>query len=99
MELTRFKPKELLPYGMLLTRLFKHVMSLSPELVFDQYLSHDPAMHLIAPHLEQKTRLYHGKKRPREQNASSSSTFKNHPHSSTLLDLMVDESDDESLHS
>ncbi|GKB47573.1 hypothetical protein Tco_0898326 [Tanacetum coccineum] len=39
MEKTRFKPKELLPYGMLLTRLFKHVVSVSPELAFDHYLS------------------------------------------------------------
>ncbi|GJX98319.1 hypothetical protein Tco_0355338 [Tanacetum coccineum] len=45
MEKTRFKPKELLPYGMLLTRLFKHVVSVSPELAFDHYLSHDRAMH------------------------------------------------------
>ncbi|GJQ93469.1 hypothetical protein Tco_0004608 [Tanacetum coccineum] len=99
MEKTRFKPKELLPYGMLLTRLFKHVVSVSPELVFDQYLSHDRAMHPIAPHFERKTRSDRGKKRPREQNASSSSTIQNHPPSSTPLDLMVDESDDESLHS
>ncbi|GKA63225.1 hypothetical protein Tco_0762831 [Tanacetum coccineum] len=39
MEKTRFKPKEILPYGMLLTRLFKHVVSVSPELAFDHYLS------------------------------------------------------------
>ncbi|GKA17029.1 hypothetical protein Tco_0696866 [Tanacetum coccineum] len=52
MERTRFKPKELLPYGMLLTRLFKHVVSVSPELAFDHYLSHDRAMHLLAPHYE-----------------------------------------------
>ncbi|GJV36610.1 hypothetical protein Tco_1409087 [Tanacetum coccineum] len=48
MEKTRFKPKELLPYGMLLTRLFKHVVSVSPELAFDHYLSHDRAMHPLA---------------------------------------------------
>ncbi|GJR50325.1 retrovirus-related pol polyprotein from transposon TNT 1-94 [Tanacetum coccineum] len=55
MEKTRFKPKELLPYGMLLTRLFKHVVSVSPELAFDHYLSHDRAMHPLAPHYERKT--------------------------------------------
>ncbi|GKB94649.1 hypothetical protein Tco_0980786 [Tanacetum coccineum] len=99
MEKTRFKPKELLPYGMLLTRLFKHVVSVSPELAFDHYLSHDQAMHPIVPHFERKTRSDHGKKRPCEQNASSSSTIQNHPPSSTLLDNMVDESNDESLHS
>ncbi|GJX88245.1 hypothetical protein Tco_0340259 [Tanacetum coccineum] len=45
MERIRFKPKELLPYGMLLPRLFKHVVSVSPELAFDHYLSLDRAMH------------------------------------------------------
>ncbi|GJZ92382.1 hypothetical protein Tco_0664447 [Tanacetum coccineum] len=61
MEKTRFKPKELLPYGMLLTRLFKHVVSVSPELAFDRYLSHDRAMHPLAPHYERKTRADLGK--------------------------------------
>nr|GEU67407.1 hypothetical protein [Tanacetum cinerariifolium] len=50
MEKTRFKPKDLLPHGTLLTRLFKHVVSISPELAFDHYLSHDRAMHPLAPH-------------------------------------------------
>ncbi|GKA13572.1 hypothetical protein Tco_0693218 [Tanacetum coccineum] len=77
MEKTRSKPKELLPYGMLLTRLFKHIVSISPELAFDHYLAHDRAMHLLAPHYERKTRADQGKKRPRESNASSSSTVRN----------------------
>ncbi|GJV11656.1 hypothetical protein Tco_1353197 [Tanacetum coccineum] len=81
------------------TPLFKYVVSVSHELAFDQYLSHDPAMHPIAPYFERKTRSDRGKKRPCEQNASSSSTVQNHPSSSTPLDHMVDESDDESLHS
>ncbi|GKD45086.1 hypothetical protein Tco_1269731 [Tanacetum coccineum] len=54
-------------------RLFKHVVSVSPELAFDHYLSHDRAMHPLAPHYERKTRADRGKKRPREPNASSSS--------------------------
>ncbi|GKB13606.1 hypothetical protein Tco_0847529 [Tanacetum coccineum] len=99
MEKTRFKPKELLPYDMLLTMLFKYTVSVYPELAFDQYLLHDRAMHPIAPHFERKTRSDLGKKRPHEQNASSSSTIQNHPPLSTPLDYMVDESDDESLHS
>ncbi|GKD20308.1 hypothetical protein Tco_1222011 [Tanacetum coccineum] len=66
MEKTQNKPKELLPYGMLLTRLFKHVVSISLELAFDHYLSHDRSMHLLAPHYERKMRLDHGKKRPQE---------------------------------
>ncbi|GJS22257.1 hypothetical protein Tco_0450889 [Tanacetum coccineum] len=99
MEKTRFKPKELLPYGMLLTRLFKHVVSVSPELTFDHFLSHDRGMHPLAPHYERKTRADRGKKRPRESNASSSSTTLTHPSSSLPLDHMVDENDDESFHS
>ncbi|GJT54486.1 hypothetical protein Tco_0989540 [Tanacetum coccineum] len=99
MEKTRFKPKELLPYGMLLTRLFKHVVSVSPELAFDHYLSHDRAMHPLAPHYERKTRADRGKKRPRESNASSSSSSTlNHPSSSHLLDDSIEENDDESFH-
>ncbi|GJV30328.1 hypothetical protein Tco_1386776 [Tanacetum coccineum] len=70
MEKTRNKPKELLPFGMLLTRLFKHV-----------------------------TWADRGKKRPRESNASSSSTTQNDPFSSLPLDDIVDENDDESFHS
>ncbi|GJT15885.1 hypothetical protein Tco_0874591 [Tanacetum coccineum] len=99
MEKTRNKPKELLPYRMLLTRLFKHVVSVSPELAFDHYLSHDRAMYPLAPHYERKTRSDHGKKRPRESNASSSSTTQNHPSSFLTLDAIVDEIDDESFHS
>ncbi|GJT58298.1 hypothetical protein Tco_0993352 [Tanacetum coccineum] len=69
MEKTQSKPKELLPYGMLLTRLFKY------------------------------TRLDRDKKRPRESNASSSSTTLNHPSLSHPLDDSNNEDDDESFHS
>ncbi|GJY94424.1 hypothetical protein Tco_0510785 [Tanacetum coccineum] len=99
MEKTRFKPKELLPYGMLLTRLFKHVVFVSPKLAFDHYLSHDRAMHPLAPHYERKTRADRGMKRPRESNASSSSTNQNPPSLSLQIDVMVDDNDDESFHS
>ncbi|GJZ62068.1 hypothetical protein Tco_0618205 [Tanacetum coccineum] len=99
MEKTRNKPKELLPYGMLLTRLFKHVVSVFPELAIDHYLSHDRVMHPLAPHYERKTRSDHGKKRPCESNASSSSTTLNHPSSSRPLDDTIDVNDEESFHS
>ncbi|GJS75623.1 hypothetical protein Tco_0725504 [Tanacetum coccineum] len=98
MEKTRNKSKELLPYGMLLTRLFKHVVSVFPELAIDHYILHDRVMHPFAPHYERKTRSYRGKKRPRELNASSSSTTLNHPSSSHPLDDTIDENDDESFH-
>ncbi|GJT66419.1 pentatricopeptide repeat-containing protein [Tanacetum coccineum] len=54
MEKTRSKPKELLPYGMLLTRLFKHVVSVFTELEIDRYISHDRVMHPLPPHYERK---------------------------------------------
>ncbi|GJS17804.1 hypothetical protein Tco_0412276 [Tanacetum coccineum] len=99
MEKSRSKPKELLPYGMLLTRLFKHIVSISPELAFDHYLAHDRAMHPLAPHYERKMQEDRGKKRPCESNASSSSTTQNHPSLSLSLDVIVDENDDDSFHS
>nr|GEU92259.1 copia protein [Tanacetum cinerariifolium] len=95
---TRNKPKELLPYGMLLSRLFKHVMSIFPKLATDNYLLFNHVMHPLAPHYEQKMRSYHGKKRPRKLNASSSFATQNHPSSSLPLDAMIDENDNESSH-
>nr|GEX58351.1 pentatricopeptide repeat-containing protein [Tanacetum cinerariifolium] len=99
MEKTQNKPKELLPYGMILTRLFKHVVFVSPEPAIDQYLSHDRVMHPFAPYYERKTQLDHGKKRPRNSNASSSSTTLNHPSSSHPLNDTIDVNDEESFHS
>nr|GEV97624.1 pentatricopeptide repeat-containing protein [Tanacetum cinerariifolium] len=99
MEKTLNKPKELLPYGMLLTRLFKHVVFVSPELAIDHYLSHDRVMHPFAPRYERKTRSDHGKKRPRDSNSSSSSTTINHTSSSRPFDDTIDENDEESFHS
>ncbi|GKF94493.1 hypothetical protein Tco_0284193 [Tanacetum coccineum] len=52
---------------MILTRLFKHVMSVFPELAIDRYISHDQVMHPLAPHYEQKMRTNHGIKRPCDQ--------------------------------
>nr|GEW33446.1 hypothetical protein [Tanacetum cinerariifolium] len=98
MEKTRNKPKELLPYGMLLSRLFKHVVSVFLELATNNYLSFDHVMHPLAPHYERKTRSDHGKKRPRESNASSSFATQNHHSSSLSLDAMIDENHDESSH-
>ncbi|GJW85121.1 hypothetical protein Tco_0158266 [Tanacetum coccineum] len=93
MKKTRNKPKELLPYGILLTRLFKHVMSISPELAIDHY------SHMIksSPYYEQKTQSDHGKKRPRDSNTSSSSTTLNHPSPFHLLDDIIDDNDEESF--
>ncbi|GJZ64472.1 retrovirus-related pol polyprotein from transposon TNT 1-94 [Tanacetum coccineum] len=43
--------------------LFKHVVFVSPELAFDHYLSHDQAMHSLAPHYERKIRADRGVKK------------------------------------
>ncbi|GJS94458.1 retrovirus-related pol polyprotein from transposon TNT 1-94 [Tanacetum coccineum] len=99
MEKTRNKPKELLPYRMLLTRLFKRVVSIFLELAIDHYISYDRVMHPFTPHYERKTRSDHGKKRPRDSNARSSSTTLNHPSSSHPLDDIVDVNDEESFRS
>nr|GEX28399.1 pentatricopeptide repeat-containing protein [Tanacetum cinerariifolium] len=98
-EKTRNKLKEPLPYGMVLTRLFKHVVSVFPELAIDHYISYDRVMHLFAPHYERKTRSGHGKKRPHDLNASSSSTTLNHPSSSHPFDDIVDVNNEESFRS
>ncbi|GJZ54306.1 retrovirus-related pol polyprotein from transposon TNT 1-94 [Tanacetum coccineum] len=97
MDKTRNKPKELLPYGMLLTRLFKHVVSIFHKLAIDHCSSYDRVMHPLALHDERKTRSDHGKKSPRDSNASSSSTTLNHPSSFHPLDDIVDDNDEESL--
>ncbi|GJU18185.1 retrovirus-related pol polyprotein from transposon TNT 1-94 [Tanacetum coccineum] len=49
--------------------------------------------------IDYNTRSDHGKKRPRDSNASFSSTTLNHPSSSRPLDDIVDENDEESFHS
>nr|GEW00981.1 asparagine--tRNA ligase, chloroplastic/mitochondrial [Tanacetum cinerariifolium] len=99
MEKTQNKPKELLPYGMLLSRLFKHVVSVFPELAIDNYTLFDHVMHPLAPHYERKTRADQGKKRSRESNVSLSSSTLNNPPSSHPLDDSIYENDDESFHS
>ncbi|GKD99667.1 putative reverse transcriptase domain-containing protein [Tanacetum coccineum] len=76
-----------------------HDLELGAVLAIDHYLSHDRVMHPFAPHYERKTRSDHGKKRPCDSNASSSSTTLNHPSASHPLDDIVDENDKESFHS
>ncbi|GJZ99203.1 retrovirus-related pol polyprotein from transposon TNT 1-94 [Tanacetum coccineum] len=92
MERTQNKPKELLPYGMLLTRLFNRVASNFPELAIDRYILYDRVMHPLAPHYERKMRSDHGTKRRCDSKPSSSSTALNHSSSSHHLDENVEES-------
>ncbi|GKB12155.1 hypothetical protein Tco_0846078 [Tanacetum coccineum] len=55
MESIRNTSKANLPYGMLLTRLFTHIVSNFPKLSNDRYILCDRVMHPLAPHYERKT--------------------------------------------
>ncbi|GKB48061.1 retrovirus-related pol polyprotein from transposon TNT 1-94, partial [Tanacetum coccineum] len=72
------------PYVMLLTRLFKYVMSESPELFNESYVLYDHVMYPFTAQQERKTRKDYGTKRGCHS-TSSSSAF-DHPSSSHLND-------------
>ncbi|GJZ64517.1 hypothetical protein Tco_0620938 [Tanacetum coccineum] len=99
MEHIRSLPKVNLPYGMLLTRLFNHIVSNFPELLDDRYILCDRVMHPLAPHYERKTRSDHGMKRCRHSNPSSCSNALDHSSSSHHVDENDDANDEESFHS
>ncbi|GJX87942.1 hypothetical protein Tco_0339956 [Tanacetum coccineum] len=63
----------ILPYGMLLTRLFKFIMNEYPELYNESYVLYDRVMNPLAAQLEQKPRRDRGTRRGRP--STSSSTF------------------------
>ncbi|GJS98951.1 copia protein [Tanacetum coccineum] len=73
--------------------LFKHVVSVSPELTLNHYLSYDRVMYPLAPHYERKPRADHGKKGPRESNSSSFSNTQNPSSSSLQIDDIVEDND------
>ncbi|GKA50528.1 hypothetical protein Tco_0743601 [Tanacetum coccineum] len=99
MESIQNTPKAILPYGMLLTRLFTHIVSNLLESSNDRYILCDRVMHPLAPHYERKTRSDHGTKRYRSSNPSSSSNVLDHPSSSHHIDEKNDGNDKESFHS
>ncbi|GJZ94703.1 hypothetical protein Tco_0666906 [Tanacetum coccineum] len=92
MEFVTKQARLILPYGMLLTRLFKYVMSESPELFNESYVLYDRVMYPLTAQQERKTRKDYGTKRGRHS-TSSSSAF-DHPSSSHLNDDGDDENDD-----
>ncbi|GKA12207.1 hypothetical protein Tco_0691753 [Tanacetum coccineum] len=63
----------ILPYGMLLTRLFKFIMNEYLELYNESYVLYDRLMNPLAAQLERKLRRDHGTRRGRP--STSSSTF------------------------
>ncbi|GJU27649.1 hypothetical protein Tco_1166270 [Tanacetum coccineum] len=73
-----------MPYGMLLTRMFKHVITISYGVLDDYYDLHDRVMYPLTAQQEHKTRKDYGTKRGR-RSTSSSSTFVQ-PSSSHLND-------------
>ncbi|GJR15688.1 retrovirus-related pol polyprotein from transposon TNT 1-94 [Tanacetum coccineum] len=80
----------ILPYGMLLTRLFKYVISLNPELSSNRYVLYDCVMYPLTAQQERKTRKDDGTRRGCSS-TSSSSAF-GQPSSSHLHD---DDDDDD----
>ncbi|GKE27746.1 hypothetical protein Tco_1443130, partial [Tanacetum coccineum] len=78
------KSRLILPYGMLLTRLFKFVMSESPELLNESYVLYDRVMNPLIAQQERNTRKDRGTTRGR-YSTSSSSAF-DQPSSSHLND-------------
>ncbi|GJT33176.1 hypothetical protein Tco_0923595 [Tanacetum coccineum] len=83
----------ILPYGMLLTRLFKFVVRENPELENESYVLYDRVMTPLAAQLEQKPIRDRGTRRGRHS-TSSSSAF-DQPSSSYLNDDDDDDENDE----
>nr|GEX04769.1 hypothetical protein [Tanacetum cinerariifolium] len=80
----------ILPYGMLLTRLFNHVTLIHPELSSDRYAMYDCVMYPLAAQHERNTRKNYGTERGHHSTSASSSTFY-HPSSSHHVDDDNDE--------
>ncbi|GJX41394.1 hypothetical protein Tco_0256384 [Tanacetum coccineum] len=83
MEWVTKQARLILPYGMLLTRLFDFIIGENPELQNESYVLYDRVMNPLAAQLERKPRRDHGTRRGRQ--STSSSTF-DQPSSSHLND-------------
>ncbi|GJQ93318.1 hypothetical protein Tco_0004457 [Tanacetum coccineum] len=99
MESIRNTPKAILPYRMLLTRLFTHIVSNLPESSNDRYISCDRVMYPFAPHYKRKMRSDHGMKRCRSSNPSLSYNVLDHPSSSHHINENNDGNNEQSFHS
>ncbi|GJQ95763.1 hypothetical protein Tco_0006902 [Tanacetum coccineum] len=84
MEWVTKQKRLILPYGMLLTRLFKFVMNENHELYNESYVLYDRVMNSLTAQQERKTRKDLGMRRGRHS-TSSSSAF-DQPSSSHLND-------------
>ncbi|GJR62605.1 retrovirus-related pol polyprotein from transposon TNT 1-94 [Tanacetum coccineum] len=83
MEWVTKQARLILPYGMLLTRLFKFIFDENPEFQNESYVLYDRVMNPFAAQLEQNPRKDRGTKRGRH--STSSSAF-DQPSSSYLND-------------
>ncbi|GJR42932.1 hypothetical protein Tco_1311035 [Tanacetum coccineum] len=83
---------------MLLTRLFKYVMSSSLELLNDRYVLYDRVMFPLAPHYDRKTQNDYGMKRGHPSTFASSSSSFDHPSSSHHIDDDKYENDEGTSH-
>nr|GEV19136.1 retrovirus-related Pol polyprotein from transposon TNT 1-94 [Tanacetum cinerariifolium] len=83
----------ILPYGMLLTRLFKFIMSKSPELLNESYVLYDRVMNPLTAQQEQKTGKDRGTRRG--GHSTSSSPAFDQPSPSHLNDDDDDGNDEE----
>nr|GEX44897.1 ribosomal protein L7Ae/L30e/S12e/Gadd45 [Tanacetum cinerariifolium] len=92
MELVTKEPRLIMPYGMLLTRLFKHVMTINHGVLDDYYDLYDRVMYPLTAQQERKTRKDYGTKRARHSTSSSSSFGQ--PSSSRLNDDDNDRNDE-----
>ncbi|GJY67197.1 hypothetical protein Tco_0469435 [Tanacetum coccineum] len=81
MEFVTKKTRLILPYGMLLTHLFNHVMSENPELSNDSYV-----MYPLIAQQERKTRRDYGTKIGRPSTSATSSSAFGQPSSSYHID-------------
>nr|GFA79664.1 pentatricopeptide repeat-containing protein [Tanacetum cinerariifolium] len=88
MEWVTKQARLILPYGMILTRLFDFIIDENPELQNESYVLYDRVMNPLAVQLERKPRNDRGTRRGRH--STSLSTF-NEPSSSHLND---DDDDD-----
>ncbi|GJZ36286.1 hypothetical protein Tco_0582103 [Tanacetum coccineum] len=84
MEWVTKQKRLILPYGMLLTHLFKLIMNKNHELYNESYVLYDRVMNPLAAQQERKTKKDHGTRRGRHF-TSSSSAF-DQPSSSHLND-------------
>ncbi|GJU07424.1 hypothetical protein Tco_1123854 [Tanacetum coccineum] len=86
MELATKQARLILPYSMLLTRLFNHVKLNNPEFSNDRYIFYDRVMYPFATQHEQKTRKDYSTKRGRHSTSASSLSAFGQPSSSHHID-------------